>query len=198
MLCGVDAGTTTPSPAFTVSGLRRSSISAVACASTSSAQCSRLTGRVVPTYTVPPPAGTSSTTHASVLPKGHPRWLDGEAAVGVEVHRQPFPGVEQLDEQRRRRTPAGDVGGAEPALGVGSDEVAQQSGGTEIGEPGTVGAPAGDGRGEPLLGTERPGVAAQLGDPFAAAVEVLDHVRRQSVRYVSVFIAHSRGGSRVR
>ena len=163
MQCGVDAGTTTPSPAWTVTGTSRSSIASVAWASTSSAHCApaHRKARRRRTPCRPRPACRARPTPRSC--RTDSRGGGVRTSVRVDVHRQAFAGVEQLDEQRRRRSPAGDVRRAEPAVGVGLDEVAEQPRLAEVGEAGRVAAPSGHGGGEPLLGPDGSVVPAERG-----------------------------------
>ena len=111
----------------------------------------------------------------------------------VDVHGQALPGVEQLDEQGRRRAPAGDVGRRRASSsGSAATRSCQRPETPRSVSPDPVGAPPGHRRGEPLLGSPhrspsaRPPVgmrpATQRGDALAAAIEVVDHVRRQRVR----------------
>ena len=51
----------------------------------------------------------------------------GELAAGVNVHRQPLAGVEQLDEQSRIGTELGEMLRSEKSRGLGTHEIAQQS-----------------------------------------------------------------------
>ena len=107
--------------------------------------------------------------------------LAGERAAGVEVDRQALAGVEQLDQQRGVGAVALDVVGAEEALGVGRDRVAQQAAVLEPAQPLGVGAERRRGRADPVL---RPAVlalgdAAQRVDARAAAVEAVELVGRE-------------------
>ena len=60
------------------------------------------------------------------LPVAQTELLARERAAGMEVHGQALAGVQQLDEKGRIGAEALDVPGAEPALGVGGDRVADE------------------------------------------------------------------------
>lgn len=95
-----------------------------------------------------------------------------EGVVGVRVHRQSLPGVEELHEQAGVAAVALRVSGAEPSDGIALDGVAQRAP-TERGEP-FVGFAEERGRGcHPVLGGVRGRRlgATETGDPLTAGIE---------------------------
>ena len=110
----------------------------------------------------------------------------GEVAVGVEVHDEALPRVEDLDEQRRVDAVAGDVIGPEEAVRVRRDRVAQRLPAVEMGQADTRPPEHLGGGPDPVLGRVRGrlGDAAQPRDARAAPVEVRGLVRAEDDRYV--------------
>ena len=115
------------------------------------------------------------------LPVAQTELLARERAAGMEVHGQALAGVQQLDEKGRIGAEALDVPGAEPALGVGGDRVADERPVLQAAEAARVGAERRADRAEPLLGhvVRLELDAAQGGDPGAARVEMTEHVGGQ-------------------
>jgi putative acetyltransferase len=99
----------------------------------------------------------------------------GERVVGVRVHRQPLPGVEELHEQPGVGTPARHVLRTQPGHRLGRHGVAQQATIRQPGEAELALAEDRRGRRDPVLGfaLASRGLAAQRRDASAAAVEAL-------------------------